>query len=381
MQVVERTILSAGEPGTARAIATFPAFVVLADDSLLASYSIGSGKDTEDITLELRRSTDGGRTWSEPSTPFAMDLDGRRGSLKAGPITRLADDHLLIAALWIDREAFPGQPLFNQETEGCLPMVVALADSSDDGRTWSTWRPVPIPDDIGPPSLTNAVVRLADGRLVLSIESNKTYLDRSPWFQRVVHLRSSDEGLTWSAPDTVSEDPTGRIANWDQRGAVAPDGRFVTFTWTYDFEAVAYRDIQRRVSDPSGTTFGPPEELGIADQPAHPAILPDGRLVLAWVDRFGSGSILARAATAIDAPLDPDTEVVVHQPPAAAPAIVGQASEDDATTVDALVEQGGWSYGLPYGESLPDGDVGVVHYAAGPRGGTDIHWVRLRLTP
>ena len=35
---------------------------------------------------------------------------------------------------------------------------------------------------------------------------------------------------------TVLEDPTGRIANWDQRGAIAPDGRLVTFTWTYDFE-------------------------------------------------------------------------------------------------------------------------------------------------
>ena len=45
-----------------------------------------------------------------------------------------------------------------------------------------------MPDDIGPPSLTNAVLRLADGRLVLSIESNKPYLDTSKWFQRVVHL-------------------------------------------------------------------------------------------------------------------------------------------------------------------------------------------------
>jgi hypothetical protein len=42
---------------------------------------------------------------------------------------------------------------------------------------------------------------------------------------------------------------------------------------------------------------------------------------------------------------------------------------------------GTWSYGLPYSEALPDGDVGVVHYAAGPAGGTDVCWVRLRLDP
>ena len=242
-------------------------------------YSIGSGKDTDDLDIELRRSTDGGRTWTEPVTPFETTVDGRRGSLKAAPITRLDGDHLIVAALWIDREAFPGQPLFNPETEGCLPMTVLLADSHDAGRTWTPWRVVPMPDDIGPPSLTNAVLRLADGRLVLSIESNKPYLDTSKWFQRVVHLRSSDGGATWSEPVTVLEDPTGRIANWDQRGAIAPDGRLVTFTWTYDFETATYLNVRRRISADGVAPFGPAEDLGFADQPGHPAVLPDGRVV------------------------------------------------------------------------------------------------------
>ena len=170
MEIVERGVLSAAVPGTPRAVSTFPAFVVLADGSLLVTYSIGSGKDTDDLTIELRRSTDGGRTWTDPVTPFETTIDGRRGALKAAPITVLDGDHLIVAALWIDREAFPGQPLFNPETEGCLPMTVLLADSQDAGRTWTPWRIVPMPDDIGPPSLTNAILRLADGTLVLSIE-------------------------------------------------------------------------------------------------------------------------------------------------------------------------------------------------------------------
>jgi hypothetical protein len=373
MEIVEQGILSAGEPGTRRAVSTFPAFAALADGSLIASYSIGSGKDTDDLTIELRRSTDSGRTWSDPVTPFETSLNGRRGSLKAAPITRLDGDHLIVAALWIDREAFPGKPLFNQETEGCLPMEIILADSRDGGRTWSPWRTVPMPADVGPPSLTNAIHHLADGRLVLSVESNKPYLDPAPWFQRVVHLWSSDEGQTWSAPVTVVADPTGRIANWDQRGAVAPDGRLVAFTWTYDFEAVAYRNVHRRISSDGGATFGPAEDLGVADQPGHPAVLPDGRLVLAWVDRFGSGTIRARSAAAIDAPLDPDSEVLIHRP--GGDGVGGESS----TVGDALVEMGTWSYGLAYAEALPDGDVGVVHYAAGAAGGTDVRWVRLRL--
>ncbi|MEP6637783.1 MAG: sialidase family protein [Chloroflexota bacterium] len=375
MEVVERAVVSAAVPGTSRAFATFPALVVLAESSLLASYSIGTGKDTDDLTIELRRSTDGGRTWTEPVTPFETSVDGRRGSLKAAPITRLDGDQLIVAALWIDREAFPGQPLFNPATEGCLPMTVLLADSEDAGRTWTPWRVVPMPDDIGPPSLTNAVLRLADGRLVLSIESNKPYLDVSPWFQRVVHLRSADGGQTWTPPETICQDPTGRIANWDQRGAIAPDGRFVTFTWTYDFETASYRNIQRRISPDGVAPFGPPDDLGFADQPGHPAVLPDGRVVLAWVDRFGSASIRARSAAAVDAPFAAATEVVILRH-GDGPT---QPTGDGDTTGDALVEMGTWSYGLAYAEALPDGDVGVVHYAPGTTGGTDIRWARLRL--
>ena len=379
MEIVERGVLSAAVPGTPRAVSTFPAFVVLADGSLLVTYSIGSGKDTDDLTIELRRSTDGGRTWTDPVTPFETTIDGRRGALKAAPITVLDGDHLIVAALWIDREAFPGQPLFNPETEGCLPMTVFLADSEDAGRTWTPWRLVPMRDDIGPPSLTNAILRLADGTLVLSIESNKPFLDTSTWFQRVVHLRSADGGATWSDPVTVLEDPTGRILNWDQRGAIAPDGRLVTFTWTYDSETATYLNVRRRISTDGIAPFGPADDLGFADQPGHPAVLPDGRVVLAWVDRFGTKSIRARQADAIDAPFDAATEVVVHQPrdPVERPSTTD--ATDATATGEILVDMGTWSYGLAFAEALPDGDVGVVHYAAGADGGTDVRWARLRL--
>jgi len=373
LRIVARSTLNRAEPGTSRAAATFPTFTVLADGSLLASYSIGSTKDSDDLTIELRRSSDEGATWSPPLAPFDTTVLGRRGSLKFAPSTRLDGDGLVIVCLWIDREAFPGQPLFNPATEGCLPMAILVADSPDSGQTWTSWRVVPMPPDVGPPSLTNGILRFPSGRLVLSVETNKTYLDDSPWFQRVVHLSSDDDGANWSSPVTVVSDPLGRIANWDQRGAVAPDGRLVSFSWTYDFEAVAYREIRRRISTDEGRSYGSPTELDVADQPSHPAILPDGRVVLAWVDRFGSRSIRARTAASIDAPLDVESEVVLYE---AEPIDPARSSSSD-TTGDALVEMGTWSYGLAYAEALPDGDVGVVHYAPGPDGGLDVRWVRL----
>jgi hypothetical protein len=381
MRIVERATVHEAEPGGARAVAAFPTATVIHDGSLIATYSVGSGKDTDDITLELRRSTNGGRTWSQPERPFSNVLDGVNGSVKVGYITRLDGDALILVALWIDREAYPGAPLFDPQTEGCLPMRVVLSDSGDGGRTWSAWRAIDTPEDVGPPSLTSPLLRLPDRRLLVSIETNKTYRDRSRWLQRVVYMASDDGGHSWSDPWTVVADPTGRIANWDQRTAVAPDGRLVSFTWVYDFDAVAYRNITRRLSSDGGLTWTEPEDLGFADQPSIPAILPDGRIVLAWVDRYGSRSIRARAAAAVDAPFTPGSEVVLFAVDESAPSSRGPGTPEGDTTGEALVEMGTWNYGLAYATALPDGDAAVVHYAPGAPGGTDIRWIRLRLDP
>ena len=73
-----------------------------------------------------------------------------------------------------------------------------------------------------------------------------------------------------------------------------------------------------------------------APRPRPPAILPDGRAVLAWVDRFGSRSIRARLATAADAPFDAATEVELYRQTAGgSPAAAGH--ED---TGELLAETG-----------------------------------------
>ena len=251
-------------------------------------------------------------------------------------------------------------------------MEVLLAESQDLGRTWTPWRVVPVAQEIGPPSLTNPLLKLPDGRWMLSIESNKNYLDTSQWLQKVVHLYSEDEGLSWSAPATVSQDPSGRIFNWDQRAGMAPDGRLVTFSWTYDREIGAYLNIHRRLSLNQGATWTRPEDLGFADQASHPAILPDGRIVLAWVDRFQTRSIRARSASAIDAPFEPASEVVLYE----------HASADGRTqtpdTGEMLAEMNLWSFGLPFAEALPSGDVLIAYYA-GSLNCMSIYWARLSL--
>ena len=374
MKIIDRGILNLGEPGSRRAISTFPTVTPLPDGTLLATYRVGTTKDSDDETIELRRSDDGGRTWSEPVTPFETTVDGTRGSLKLVYVTPIADDHQIAAALWIDREAFPGRPLFNDETEGCLPMAILLADSHDLGESWTPWRILPVPNEVGPPSLTSPVLHLPSGRLAVSIETNKTYEDTSKWFQHVVYVYSEDRGATWGSPVTVCQDPTARIFHWDQRAGVCPDGRILTFTWTYEREANRYLNVQRRVSDDEGATWTAPEDLGFTDQPSRPGILPDGRVVVAWVDRFQTHSIRARLSEGIQSPFLAETEVILYQLEANRPKTVA----GEGSTGDLLAEMGLWSYGLPFAQALPDGDVMVLYYEGTPDA-MQTCWVRLSL--
>ncbi len=373
MKIVERSVLSRGEPGTARAISTFGCLLQLAGGELLATCRAGSTKDSADERVTLYRSNDSGRSWTVVRQ-LAFDglINGAHGSLKICYLTELEPGHVLAAGMWVDRETYPGRPLFNAQTEGCLPMFILLSDSYDGGTTWQPWRVVDLPAEIGPASLTNPIIKLAGGTLAMSIENNKQYLDSSPWQQRVVLFRSSDGGASWGEPLVSGHDPAGETFFWDQRIGVARDGRVAVFEWTYNRLTNSYHNINRAISADGGHSWSAFEDLGITDQPGHPAVLADGRLVLPWVDRFKSRSIRVGLAAGIDAQFDPACELVLYQ--------FEQAGDTDSgsdNTGALLAEMGVWTFGLPYAEALADGDVLVVYYA-GSEQAMDLHLVRLQ---
>ena len=50
--------------------------------------------------------------------------------------------------------------------------------------TFEKLRKIQLPNDIGPPSLTNPIMKLPNGKLIMSIENNKDYYDQSKWYQK-----------------------------------------------------------------------------------------------------------------------------------------------------------------------------------------------------
>lgn len=372
MRVIESGIIDPIGSAEALRARTFPSLVPLSNGTLMAICKAGSTKDSDDGTVLVFRSSDNGATWSGPTLPFPpTEVNGVRGSYHICYMTEREAGHLLAALLWVDRGSFPGKPLFNPDTEGCLPMAVLLSDSYDLGETWTAPRRVPLPDYLGPPSLTNPLVQLANGSLAMSIETNKPYMDTAKWYQEVVFFFSADGGETWGDGVPAASDPSGRIFNWDQRLGVAPDGTIAGFAWTYDSETKTYRNVHRRLSPDHGMTWSAAEDLGFTDQAGPPAVLADGRVVLCWVDRFNSRSIRARLASSIRGSFDPDTEIEIyrHQRP-------DEKKAKSDTTGDLLEDMGFWSYGLPYAAALPDGDVMMVYYA-GDDTTMNIHWTRV----
>ena len=350
----------------------FPSLVALSNRTLLLTCRTGSEKISDDGIIQMFRSSDNGAMWKGPEIPFELiTVDGVHGSYHLCYVTELEPGHLLAACMWIDRESYPNKPLFNPDTEGSLPKAILLSDSYDFGNTWTPLRKVEFSDEIGPPGLTNPVIKLTDGTLAMSIETNKAYTDSTKWDQKAIIFFSSDAGKTWGNPVTSAYDPKGRIFNWDQRIGVAHNGTIAAFLWTYDSQTAKYLNVHRRLSLDGGKSFSPPEDLGFADQPGHPAVLDDGRVLLAWVDRFGSNSIRARIAPEIDKPFDPETEIEIHNQN-----ILHSKTAQSDTTGELLEDICCWTYGLPYAEVLPDGDVMVVYYA-GDSNTMNIHFSRI----
>jgi hypothetical protein len=371
MKIIKSGKITSAIENTSQAIYTTPSLVVLSNGELLITCRAGSTKDSSDEIIELYRSVDMGTKWTKEKEPFINTIvNGLEGTIKICYLTEIVDGHIIAACMWVDRQSYPGKPLFNNKTEGCLPMKILLADSYDYGKTWAPLREVRMPDEIGPPSLTSPILKLKDGTLGMSIETNKHYHDSSKWYQRVVMFYSDDCGKNWNKQNTIAKDPSGKIFNWDLRVAVSPDGRLVAFSWYYDSEKNKYLNIQRLISNDNGLTWSKHEDLGITDQPSHPAILSDGQILLAWVDRFNSRTIKARIASDLNKPFEGNTELVLYRQE--------EFSSASRNTGELLSEMSLWNFGLPYAEKLPDENVMVLYYA-GTNECMDIHWVLINL--
>ncbi|HEX5223246.1 MAG TPA: sialidase family protein [Verrucomicrobiae bacterium] len=238
-----------------------PTTVLLEDGkTMLCVYPKGHGRGP----IILKRSTDGGKTWSERlPTPKSWETSKETPTIHR--VVDAAGKKRLI--MW----------------SGLYP--ARLAVSEDDGATWSELKAA---GDWGGIVVMGFVEPLATGpgRYLAMFHDDGRFFTEKPAPKRPVEFKlfktfSNDGGLTWSVPETAW---SGSDVHLCEPGCIrSPDGKQL---------AVLLRENARRknshviFSDDEGKTWTAPRELpGALTGDRHTGkYAPDGRLFISFRD-------------------------------------------------------------------------------------------------
>jgi len=251
---VERQVTVDREPGQ---YLGHPTTVLRPDGrTILIVYPKGHGRGA----IVLKRSDDGGHTWSDrlpvpDSWATSLEVPTLYAVVDAGGTRRLV--------------------MFS----GLYPIRMAV--SEDEGDTWSELAPI---GEYGGIVAMADLVRLHSGSYMALFHDDGRFLHNAGEATGVFHVYkvlSADGGLTWSPPEVVTTHPQAHLC---EPGAVrSPDGRQL---------CVLLRENSRQLnsmvifSDDEGETWTDPVELpGALTGDRHQAAYgPDGRLFISFRD-------------------------------------------------------------------------------------------------
>jgi hypothetical protein len=177
-----------------------------------------------DNAILASRSTDGGLTWSEPAT-LQRENTGS-GSLFVDKESITADpfDSNFVYAVW-DRSTFPSDSvsLHGLANTFALRSQTVFARSTNNGVSWEPARPIFDEQRAISFTIGNQIVVVPSGGSVPTLV-NGAFLFHGSGVQRsccdVVVMRSTDRGVSWSAPIKVSDVDTVGVTDPDTGQAV-----------------------------------------------------------------------------------------------------------------------------------------------------------------
>ena len=302
-------------------------YTVLLEDgkTLLCVYPKGHGKGA----IVLKRSTDGGLTWSG-RLPVPENWATSRETPTIHRVVDAAGKRRLI--VW----------------SGLYP--ARLAVSEDDGGHWSPLRPV---GDWGGIVVMGSVVplRTGAGHYLAMFHDDGRYFTKdgrlaSPVVFRLYQTLSSDGGLTWSFPREIWHGSDIHLC--EPRIIRSPDGRQLAVLLR---ENRRVRNSHVMFSGDEGRTWSAPRELpGALTGDRHVGkYTPDGRLFISFRD------------TTLESPTKGDWVAWVGR---YEDIVAGREGQYRVRLMD---NQNAWDCAYPGVEVLPDGTIVATTYG---------HWVK-----
>lgn len=304
------------------------------DPSSISHDQLGErkGRGTRIVTV---RSSDRGRTWSEP----AFDV---YPSIRAGDTGRPADLSEFGPIDYLDGDTLLG----NSTTDFGKPEGRSYVRvSKDAGHSWSPAAELPL-DGLGSLLGINSTLVRPDGRALVFLTSGSP----DGWTRRPLVYGSTDDGTEFHFLSfiTPKEDPFGAAdGDWTStfrfgghrwfypRGVLMPSGRILcTLRSQRDPRGVMWTEIF--ASDDGGLTWSFLSRVNDFGAPGSLVVMSDGRLVVVYGYRQKPYGI--RAVVSDDEGVTWGPELVVR---------------DDG---------GSWDLGYPNAFEVEPGKVGAIYY-------------------
>ncbi len=258
----------------------WPTLAAGRDGELLVAYSGGRESHVCPFgRVELMRSHDGGHTWSWPEVLLNSPIDDRdagvletpSGSLLVTTFTSLAYETALERASgWAPEKLARWQAVNLRSTPEQRQRLLDtwMLRSTDGGMTWSAPFRVPLNSPHGPAALS-------DGRLL--------YAGKQLWQpgQKVGVCESVDDGKTWRWLSDIPARPGDSVMEYHELHAVeAANGRIIVHIRNHN-RVNAGETLQCESAD-GGRNWSTPHAIGVWGLPSHLLRLRDGRLLMSY---------------------------------------------------------------------------------------------------